>query len=100
MEGIFLQLMTIAYASVGVLSKIGYWPTIKDLYWHKKPSANINTYALWTMTTAVVLLYAALIIDNFWFRVVAVLDFMFCLTILSLSLHLKYKTAKINADRM
>jgi len=100
MEGIILQIMTAAYASVGVLGKIGYWPTIKDLYFHKKPSANINTYALWTMTTAVVCLYAAFIIDNFWFRVVAVLDFTFCLTILALSLHLKYKTAKVNTDEV
>ncbi len=94
-----MQLLTVGYASVGVIGKIGYWPTIKDLCWHKKPSANINTYALWTMTTAVVLLYAALVIDNFWFRAVAVLDFMFCLTILALSLRLKYKTARVKTDR-
>lgn len=95
-----MQVLTAGYASVGVIGKIGYWPTIKDLYWHKKPCANINTYALWTMTTAVVFIYAALVIDNFWFKVVAVLDFMFCLTILSLSLHLKYKTSKIYKDRV
>lgn len=100
MEKIVLDVLTAGYASVGVIGKIGYWPTIKDLYWHKKPCANINTYGLWTMTTAVVLLYAALIIDNFWFRVVAALDFTFCLTILTLSLRLKYKTVKVDADRV
>lgn len=95
-----MQILTAGYASVGVIGKIGYWPTIKDLYWHKKPSANINTYTLWTMTTVVVCLYAAFVIDNFWFRAVAVLDFSFCLMILALSLHLKYKTSKVNIDRV
>lgn len=90
MEQIFLQLLTVSYASVGVLGKLGYWPTIKDLYYHKKPSANIKTYALWSLTTAVVCLYALFVLNDFWFRLVAVLDFLSCFTIFMLSANLKY----------
>lgn len=90
MENTFVQILTASYASVGVVGKLGYWPTIKDIYYHKRASANINTYGLWSITTSVVLLYAIFVLNDFWFRVVATLDFAFCFTIFALSLNLKY----------
>ena len=84
-----LYILTAAYASVGIVGKIGYWPTIKDLF-HKKPSANINTYTLWTMTSGVVFLYALLVLNDFLVKIVAGLDFLSCLTVFALGINLKY----------
>jgi len=91
MESIILQILAAAYASVGILNAIAYWPTIKDLYYHKKPSANISSYVLWTMTTGISSLYGAFILQDPLFRVVAGAGFVSCLTVLILSLNLKYK---------
>ncbi len=45
MKEILLQILIFAYASVGIIATIAYWPTMKDLYHHKKPSAsNYNSY--------------------------------------------------------
>ncbi len=87
----FVQILTVAYASVGVISAIGYWPTIKDIHFHKKPSANIKTYAVWTLTTGISLLYGIFILNDFLFRVIAGVGFVCCFTVLALSINLKYR---------
>ena len=53
MAELFLKLLSIAYAGVGAATLVAYLPTIKDLYVHKKPSANIMSYAIWTITSGI-----------------------------------------------
>ena len=91
MEEIFLKILTAAYACVGIISAIGYWPTIKDVYFHKKPSANISTYAVWTLTSGISLLYGTFILNDFFFRFVAGVGFVCCFTVLILTINLKYR---------
>lgn len=90
MEELLLRLLIIAYASAGVIETIAYWPTIKDLYHHKKPSANITSYVLWTVTTGIAFLYSIFILPDLLFRIVSGLNFGACALIILLSINLKY----------
>ena len=65
MKDLLLQLLIIAYASVGVIYFIAYLPTIRDLY-NKKPSANILSYVLWTGATGIALLYSIFILPDIY----------------------------------
>ena len=87
MKELLLQLLVVAYAGVGVISIVAYWPTIKDLY-NKKPSANITSYVLWTATTGIAFLYGLFILPDFLFRAVSGLNFGACVTVLTMSLSL------------
>lgn len=91
MDELFLKILTAAYASVGIISAFGYWPTIKDVYFRKKPSANINTYAVWTVTTGISLLYGIFILNDFLFIAVSAVGFICCSAVLILSINLKYE---------
>ena len=81
----------IAYASVGAIANVAYWPTIKDLYFHKKPSANITSYLLWTATSGIAFLYSLFVLKDSLFRIVSGLSFAANTLILVLSINLKYK---------
>ncbi len=87
---VLTQALTVAYASVGVLVTIGYLPTMKDLYFHKKRSANIQSYLIWTLCTAITLLYSIFILQDTLFRIVSGLNFLCCSVILALCLRLNY----------
>ena len=89
MKELLLQVLTIAYASVGVIGFIAYWPTIKDLYYHKKASANVTSYLLWTATTGIAFLYSLFILPDFLFRIVSGINFGACALVLLLSIKLK-----------
>jgi len=89
MKELLLQILIIAYASVGVISLVAYWPTIKDLYHHKKPSANTISYSLWTLTTGIAFLYSMFILPDLLFRIVSGLNFGACATVLFLSVRVK-----------
>ena len=91
MEGFLLQTLIIAYASVGIIANVAYWPTIKDLYFHKKPSANITSYLLWTATSGIAFLYSLFILKDSLFRIVSGLSIAANALILILSINLKYK---------
>ena len=88
---LLLQILTIAYASDGVIANVAYWPTIKDLYFHKKPSANITSYLLWTATSGIAFLYSLFVLKDSLFRIVSGLSFVANALILILSINLKYK---------
>lgn len=88
MADLLLQLLSLAYASVGIVSAIAYYPTIKDLF-KKKPSANVNSYLLWTITSTIAFLYSLIILDDLLFRFVSAVNFFACLLILILSLRIK-----------
>jgi hypothetical protein len=86
-----LQLLIVAYAAIGVVSVIGYWPTIKDLYFYKKKSANINSYIVWTISSLIAFLYAIFILHDLLVMIVTGLGFICCAIILFLSVRLNIK---------
>lgn len=90
MKELLLNVLIIAYASIGVISIIAYWPTIRDLY-HKKPSANISSYLLWTATSGVAFLYSLFILPDLLLRIVIGLNFGACALVLILSIKLRHR---------
>ncbi len=90
MREIFLEILILAYAGAGVLGLIGYWPTIKDLY-YKKPSANIPSYILWVITTGIAFLYGIFILPDILFILVSGANFVACVLVLCLAFALKYR---------
>jgi len=93
MQGALLQFLTIAYGLVGVVGALAYWPTLKDLYIHKKPSANTRSYAVWTITTGVAFLYGLFVLDDMLFRAISGMHFLACTTVLLLSVRLASSAA-------
>lgn len=91
MKELLLQILVIAYGTTGVVGLIGYWPTIRALYHHGKPSANISSYILWSSTGGIGLLYAIFILPDLLLRVVSGINFFACLMVLILSIGLKQK---------
>lgn len=89
MKELLLQILTIAYAGVGVVGFIAYWPTIKDLYRHKKPSANVPSYILWTATAAIAFLYGIFILPDLLFIIVSGMNFAAVAIVLFLSVRLE-----------
>jgi hypothetical protein len=91
MTELLLQILIFAYAAVGIAETIGYFPTIKDLLYRKKKSANINSYAIWTGCSTVTFLYSIFILPDFLFRIVSGITLACCALILFLSILLKFK---------
>jgi len=98
MANLLLTLLTIAYAAVGIVATIGYWPTIKDLI-ARKPSANVASYIVWTSTASITFLYSIFILTDNLFRFVSGLNFLSCATILVLSLRPSIKGKKTTRRR-
>jgi hypothetical protein len=88
---LLLQFLIIAYAGTGIVATIGYIPTIIDLLIHKKKSANISSYAIWTLCSAITFLYALFILQDPLVRVVTGLNFLCCATVLVLGIRLNLK---------
>jgi uncharacterized protein with PQ loop repeat len=84
-----LKIILFLYAGTGIVAAIGYLPTIKDLY-HKKPSANINSYIVWTLCAGISFLYAIMVISDLLLEIITGLNFLFCAVILILAIKLKY----------
>lgn len=84
-----LKMITIAYGGVGIIGLIAYWPTIKDLYFYKKASANTSSYILWTTTSGISFLYSLFVLPDLLFRIVSGLGFIACAVVLFLSIRLK-----------
>lgn len=89
MKQFFIPVITFLYSIGGIITFLGFVPTMKDL-WQKKPSANITTYVTWTTTTIVTSLYGLFILKNLVFNIVINLQVAACLIVLILSLRLKY----------
>ncbi len=90
MNELLLHLLSIAYGATGIIATIGYIPTMKDLYIHKKKSANINSYIIWTICSLIVVLYSIFILPDFLFITVSILNFVSCFIIFILSIRLKF----------
>jgi len=95
---ILRQILIFAYASVGIATIIGYIPTIKDLWFNKKMSANINSYVIWTACSGISFLYALFILPDLLFQIVSGLNFASCALILLLCAALKYRNNHIKPD--
>lgn len=89
MEEFLLQILIVAYGVEGIITIIAYWPTIKDLYYYKKPSANSSSYFLWTTSAGIAFLYSLFILPDMLFRIVSGINFFCCASVLFLSLRLK-----------
>ena len=98
---IIFNLIQALYATTGIVALIGYFPTIVDLI-KKIPSANANSYLIWTLSNFIAFAYATLIVKDLLFSVVAGINFVCCFLILFLSIkvhnskknNLLYKTNK------
>ncbi len=91
MNELVVDIIIFAYACTAVIATVGYIPTIKDLWLHKKKSANITSYVIWTVSSAISFLYAFFILPDLLFQIVSGLGFFSCAVILVLSLVLKYR---------
>jgi len=89
MKEYFIYILIFVYGLGGIITFIGYFPTIKDL-WNKKASANVHTYLIWTITMFITSLYGFFVIKDLVFILVVNLQFLSCAFILALSLKLKY----------
>ncbi len=90
MKELFLHLLAFSYIGVGALGAIAYWPTIKDLYKYKKPSANITSYVIWVFTTGITLLYSIFVLPDLFFMLVSLANFIACALVLILRLKIKH----------
>ena len=90
-QELLLKLLILAYAGVGVANVLAYWPTIKDLYVHKKKSANVHSYIVWTICGSIAFLYGIFILQDTLYRIISGVNFVCCAIILFLSLRLKKK---------
>ena len=89
MSEYLIYILTFLYSVGGIIAFIGYYPTIKDL-WHKKASANVSTYLIWTITTTIASLYGLLVLKDLPFILATNLNLLACGTILALRLRLKF----------
>lgn len=86
---LLLHILAFAYLFTGIVGVIAYWPTIKDLSYHKKPSANVASYLLWTITGLIAFLYAIFILPDILFVIVSGLNFLCCALIWILRMRIK-----------
>ena len=94
MYDILIKILIVAYACDGIITVIGYIPTIKDLLHHKKMSVNIKSYVIWTLGSGIAFLYSLFILKDLLFRIVSGLSFVCCAIILLLSLALSRANKK------
>ncbi|HXK52366.1 hypothetical protein H6802_00780 [Candidatus Nomurabacteria bacterium] len=92
MHEIILKFIIFAYGATSLVDAIAYWPTIKDLWFHKKPSANSRSYQVWTLSAIVTFLYSLFVLPDVLFRVVSLV--MLLLNVLILVLRLRLQTFK------
>ena len=91
MQENLIKLITITYAGVGVMGLIAYWPTMRDLYFLKKPSANATSFFIWTLASGISLLYGIFILHDSLYCIVTGAHFVACTIIIFLILGLKKK---------
>ncbi len=91
MKELLLHIIIFAYACTAVIATVGYIPTITDLWMHKKKSANISSYVIWTVSSSFTFLYSLFVLPDLLFQIVSGLSFACCALILLLSVALKSK---------
>jgi len=86
-QSLFISTLSVAYAGSGIVTFMGFIPTMRDLA-RGKPSANVSTYAVWTITTLMAFLYGVLVLRDMIFSVVIGLQLSACAMILILRIRL------------
>ena len=89
MKETFLSILVIAYGTTGIVGILAYWPTIKDLYYYRKKSANIASFVMWVATSGITFLYSLFILSDLLLRIMSGMNFLACVLVLFLSLGLK-----------
>jgi len=89
MESNFILIITFLYSIGGIATFLGFVPTMIDL-WNKKPSANVNTYIIWGITTLFTSLYGFFVLQNLIFNIVINLQLFACIVVLILRIRLKF----------
>ncbi len=84
---LFLKILTISYALCGTVTILAYVPTIRDLL-SGKPSANVQTYVLWSLTTLLATLYGSFVVRDAVFVIVSGVQFFACTIVLILRIRL------------
>lgn len=79
-----------AYGGVGALTLVAYYPTVSDLHHHKKPSANVPTYFLWTIASTIAFLYGIFVLRDTLFLVASGVNFFANILVLALRLRLPH----------
>lgn len=91
MQESMLKFLTIIYGLTGVIGVVAYWPTIKDLHYHKKPSANTASYLFWTATSVITVLYSMFVLPDLMFFLASMANLLAVLIVLLLSIRLEKK---------
>lgn len=97
MSQLLIQILSLAYSAGGVICLIAYWPTIKDLAIHKKPSANNATYAMFIFYAASAFLYSIFVLPNVLFSVMSAINLLCCTVVLVLNMKLGRELASNTA---
>ena len=87
MKEAFLTALTVLFGLGGIVTFVGFFPTIRDL-WNRKPSANAISYWAWGGTTLVTSLYGIFILHDLAFNIVINLQLLACIIVLVLRLRL------------
>ena len=90
MNEILLGTFSVLYGSVAILTLVAYYPTIVDLYHHKKPSANFSTYLLWSLASGIGFLYGIFVLPDVAFLLNAGVNFFANTVILFLRLRIPH----------
>ena len=88
MHNYFIEILTFFYGVGGIITFFSFVPTMIDL-WNKKPSANISTYVVWTMTTFLTSLYGIFVLHNLVFNIVINLQLLACTIVLILRIRMR-----------
>lgn len=85
---ILIIIIATLYLLAGMVSVLGYMPTIKDLL-NKKKSANIKSYLIWTICSGITFTYVLIAIPDILLRIVTGFTFVACAITLTLALRLE-----------
>jgi len=91
MQDILIKILVICYGATAIVDLMAYLPTINDLWFHKKPSANVKSYILWTTTAGIAFSYSLFVLNDWPFRFVSGTMFTSNLLILILRIRLNKK---------
>ena len=95
MELSYVHIVAALYSVGGIVTFLGFYPTVRDLY-YGKPSANVSTYIIWTGTALIAVLYAATVLRDLTFSLVISLQLFAQIVILFLRIRLLFNEGNRN----
>ena len=93
MQEILLMILIFLYSIGGIITFVWFVPTMVDLR-KNKPSANIATYVVRSLTTLFTSLYGIFILQDVVFIIVINLQLLACVIVLLLRIRLHYISLK------